>query len=99
MALEKEVQKNLKKMGFPDTESAASPMVMVPKAIQCVQRRLQRLDECMDALDALKKKKEEKSRAAVTLEKFLGCRNCRHLARTGMLMCNYKDDQQDTKPS
>lgn len=82
------MQKNLKKMGFPDTESAASPTIMLPKAIACVQRRLQRLDEVMDALDALKKKKEEGSRARITLDKFLGCRHCTDHASIGMQMCN-----------
>ena len=88
------MQKILKKMGFPDIESAATPTQTMPKAVICVDRRVQRLAECMDALgalkktkDELKKTKDEKSKVSETLGKFPGCRSCADLISTGMQTC------------
>ena len=81
------MQKILKKMGFPDIESAATPTQTMPKAVICVDRRVQRLAECMDALGTLKKTKDEKSKVSETLGKFPGCRSFADLISTGMQTC------------
>ena len=76
----KESAKILRKLGFPQTETAVTHASLLPRALGCLTRRLGKLEELVTEIKDLRKSKEKKEKNAdqddlanKTLDKNLGC--------------------------
>ena len=65
------MQKTLKKLGFPQVESAATAASSLPKIGLCLTRRMDKLDECSEQMDKLVQKYQEEGKASKTVERKL----------------------------
>ena len=45
--VEKELVKTLRKTGFPSLEAPVCPSTTIPKVVSCLERRMGKIDECL----------------------------------------------------